>query len=257
MWTDKETKFLIDNWKKFNNDVLAKKLNKCVSNIGRKAKLLNLPKIKYAGSTSSWTAEETKFLTDNWNKFHNNVLAKKLNKSSSNIYNKGKELKLKKEKISSWTAKETKFLINNWNKLSNTELVKKLGKCSDVIYKKRKELNLIRDKKEVKKEVKKVVEKEPYAYKKLISNDNGLATKEKGMDLNFIKTVKKMKKFKCDFHLDKDQEVNIINSLDKRKKSVTGTVLSVNKNFVIVQLDNYKESFSVAAFYTGEIRIGG
>lgn len=86
-WTEEEVKYLIKNYPKMDNILIANNLNRTVSSIRCKALMLNLKKSAYY-----WNKKDEKFLKENYQYMDYNELSDKLKRSKWSIINKYREL---------------------------------------------------------------------------------------------------------------------------------------------------------------------
>lgn len=141
-----------------------------------------------------------------------------------------------------WTIQDTNFLINNWKILTNVEIGRRLNRTDKACSMKGLGLQL--------------------GCKKGSEYKRNLAGEDYHMYLKMIEVANKLKEFKKNFNL-KGNHKFIINNNDIgtgkkcKQRLIRGNVISSNKNIVTLQLENYRESFTMASFFTGEIVIGG
>jgi len=143
-------------------------------------------------------------------------------------------------KANAWTKADTNFLISNWREMSNVEIGKNLNKSSKAISIKGTSLKL--------------------GCKNGGEYKEGIAGEDYRMYIKMCSVAAKLKEFRNNFNLEGIHKF-IINDLNekgkntKKVRSINGKVISTSENIVTLQLENYKESFTMASFFTGEISV--
>lgn len=100
-WSKEEISYLVENYSNESNLVLSKLLNRTKTSIDNKARELKLEKNKkYISivnsnrSKNEWSKEEIDYLKNNYTKFTNKELSKKLNKTKNSIGSMAQRLEL-------------------------------------------------------------------------------------------------------------------------------------------------------------------
>lgn len=171
VWTEEETNFLKENYKKMKVSAIAKALGVTEQSVKSRAKILKIQASwsskqerrrlvnKINSMAKRWTVEETEYLKNNYDKVSMEEMIKKIGKTASAINGKIRSLKLQGllnsrqlplnlEKKSAnrerWTISETKYLKNNINIKPIAEICKELGRGENSVKSK---LNRMRMKK--------------------------------------------------------------------------------------------------------------
>jgi len=149
--------------------------------------------------------------------------------------------------VNKWSDSDIQFLRDNWKTLCNIAIGKKLNRTANAVGIKGTKLNL--------------------NHKKDYTEDNlyyekSIAGEDYHMYIKMCSVAAKMKEFKDNFDLTgihkfiiKELWVKGRNAKDTRK--ISGKVISKSENIVTLQLEHYKESFTVSSFFTGEISVKG
>jgi len=138
-WSEIDTKFLIDNYKKLTAQELAIKLDRTKTGIYSKLWDYKLtPRCSY----NRFSDKEVKYLLNNYNKVSMVDLAKKLKRPRAIIQSKLQSLKLKGITIKrEWTQEDLDFITKNKH-LSTTELAKKMNSSRRMLELRVRELGL-------------------------------------------------------------------------------------------------------------------
>ena len=80
-----------------------------------------------------WTAEERKFLLDNYGKLPTSVIAKKLNRTEDTIRSNARNLGIKIKAFSPFTKEEVAFLAENYGKRPVCEIAAEMGRSDSSV----------------------------------------------------------------------------------------------------------------------------
>lgn len=138
-----------------------------------------------------------------------------------------------------WTVKEESILIDNYNKMTIPELALKLNKSETSIYNKAANMQL------KKRRYKKGAIKVKHSLQYDDPNEPNLE----------IEGRMSMQDYKVDVQLGKEVRISASSCTDKRlsrKRTIQGKVIYKNGKYIVVDVGNYKESFLISDFYTGQ-----
>lgn len=111
-WTDEEKKFLIDNHRKLDLEVLAKKLNRTENSVRCRAGRMGIIGIsrvrskrrgKGENANARWNEREIIYLKEKWGKYDLNIIANRLNRTKPGVRMKILELGLGNYKDNSFS----------------------------------------------------------------------------------------------------------------------------------------------------------
>jgi len=137
-WTKEEDKMLEEFYNKITMEEMLSKLpSRSKKSITTRAYRLNLTK------KEGWTDEQIEFLKKNYMKKSYYKIGKILDKGTSSVQAKAKELKLKKAKSTPWSDEEIKILKDNFDELTYDEIQELMPhRTIPAIYNKAYALNL-------------------------------------------------------------------------------------------------------------------
>lgn len=149
-----------------------------------------------------------------------------------------------------WTTSDVKFLKDNWMEMSNVRIGELLGRSSGAISNKAKILKL-----SDKHLARRIGENMKRKYA-------STATADYITYKNMVASANRMKKFRSNFNLNGIHKFIVTNADTRIKENqqsrhINANVISTTPNIVTLQLEHYKESFTMSSFFTGEICIGG
>ena len=149
--------------------------------------------------------------------------------------------------IKVWTNNDINYLRNNWHIKSNIVIGKELDRTSKAISMKGKSLNL---------------GKKGEIYKTGVNYKSNAACEDYHMYLKMVAVANKLKEFKKNFSLKGNNKLIINNNelgigKNCKQRLIRGNVIGNNGRIITLQLENYRESFTLSDFFTGEIVIGG
>ena len=161
VWTQKEIKYLIKNWKTSNCTTIAKELGRKEQSCYDKAHNLGLKKrnitsgsikdkraitIRKNALASKWTTSEVNFLRENAGKLTDREISEKLGKTIPAVYCKRRSLEkvknprpavdakeIKAKHFKSWSKEEESLLKEEFNKTPIKELAQVLGRTEDAV----------------------------------------------------------------------------------------------------------------------------
>ena len=140
-----------------------------------------------------------------------------------------------------WSYEDTNFLIKNWKILTNIQIGEKINRTDKACS--------------MKGLVLKLGTKNGSGYKR------SAAIEDYNMYIKMVEVANKLKVFKENFSLKGNHNFIINNGIGSgnkcKQRLIQGNVISSNKNIVTLQLENYRESFTMSDFFTGEIFIRG
>ena len=152
------------------------------------------------------------------------------------------------QKVNKWSESDIQFLRDSWKALSNIAIGKKLNRTANAVDIKGIKLNLNH--------------KENYDTEDGLYYEKSVAGEDYHMYIKMCSVAAKMKEFRDNFDLTgihkfiiKELWVKGRNAKDARK--ISGKVISKSENIVTLQLEHYKESFTMSSFFTGEISVKG
>ena len=138
-WTNEEEELLKKYANKYGKKTIAKKLNKSVNNVIKKAREENINLDIYK---DPWNDEKEAFLVENINKLSQCEISKYTGISRYYIKKKCDELNIKYDD-KRWTKEEENLLLSNYNKCHYSELTKIIcGKSKGAILRKARNMNL-------------------------------------------------------------------------------------------------------------------
>jgi len=136
-----------------------------------------------------------------------------------------------------WLKSEEKFLRDNWTHMSNDVIGDYLHKSNETVSAKGIRLGMPRKKRGTTK------------YSLL-----GDSAKQHHEYIQALNNIRSLKRFKQTFNLTGWQKLVIpATEVCKKERLVNGNVISQTDNIITLQLKNYRESFRIIAFFTGEI----
>ncbi len=136
-WTNDEEKFLIDNYKKLDLDIISDFLSRTKSAIQYKAKILKLTKKK-----NNWTKEQDEFILKNYGKIPIKDIKESLNVDAC-ISTRLKQLGVRKEKKKAeWSNEDDQTIIDMYYTNTLEEIARTIKVSLHSLYKRIKFLDL-------------------------------------------------------------------------------------------------------------------
>lgn len=139
IWTEEETKFLIENYHK-GPVYCSEKLSKSYYSVKSKAKFMNI-----CDKRNFWTKEDDQWLIDNIH-MGCSYCAERLNRTINSIRNRTKVLKIKipheYKRDDIWTDEEIKILVENYPNIGPSGCAKFLNRTPKAICTKAVKLNI-------------------------------------------------------------------------------------------------------------------
>jgi len=125
-FTENDDNFIIENYQKMTDPILAGKLNKPLKSIIYR-RLIVLGKKKVV--RRNFTSEENQFILDNYSEMTDNAIAAKLSRSLISVtHHRNRILNCPKRDTKGYTESENKFILENYKNMTDNQIAQALDR---------------------------------------------------------------------------------------------------------------------------------